>query len=139
MKISFDEMRALIENYSRNVAEYEKIATKLRANGYYTRITANYEINGGGSGSGFSSKVENKVIEKTILQEKAATLAEKIFIVLKAEKVLNKQEIEIVEFLKLGDLYKMSHIARILRKNKSYVFNNRNKAIIKMCEFMERG
>ena len=102
MKVSFDEMRSYIENYSRNLEDYERIEEKLKAKSYNTKITASYGFNSGGGGSFNSSKVENKVIERDELICKLKTFAFKINIVNEAEKILNKHEKEIIEYLKLG-------------------------------------
>jgi hypothetical protein len=136
MKISFEEMRANIEEYSRNIAEYERIQEKLKAKGHCTKVIGNYGLNTGGSGGFSNSKIENKIIERDELFNKLSEYAAKLNAVNIGEKVLNNSEKEVIEFLKLGVTYKLSVIAKITGKSKKNIFDLRNRAIKKMCEYI---
>lgn len=136
MKISFDEMRVYIQEYNSNIAEYERIQEKLKSKGFHTKITGNYGLNTGGSGGFSNSKIENRVIERDELFNKLNEYAIKINAVNIGEKVLNNSEKEVIEFLKLGVTYKLSVIAKITGKKQKNIFDLRNRAIKKMCEYL---
>ena len=131
-------MRLLIENYKSNVEDLEKKKEKLQEIKYNTKITAAYGLNTGGASGGFSSKVENKVLETIKLESEIDDLTNKIYIVNYAVKVLTKNEREIIEYIKLGFENKVSVIAKLLgsKVKRKYVFDTRNRAIKKMSEYI---
>ena len=129
------EMRVLIDNYKSNVAEYERLLDKINNNSYVTKVTAAYGLNSGGGGNGFSSKVENKVVDQNELIVKYNEFKHKVNIVDATQKILTKNEQEIIEFMKLG-FTKLSTIAQLMHKKKKYIFDTRKRAIKKMCEYI---
>lgn len=132
------EMRLLIEHYSSNKDDLERLKDKVNKLKHNTKITAAYGLNTGGASGGFNSKVENNALEIVKLENEISELTNKIYIVNYAERVLTKKEREIIEYIKLGFENKVSVIARLLGQNtkKKYVFDTRNRAIRKMCEFI---
>lgn len=132
------EMRLLIENYSSNEKKIEELKDRLKKLNHNTKITAAYGLNTGGASGGFNSKVENNALEIVKLENEIRDLKNKIRIVNYAESILTKKEKEIIEYIKLGFENKVSIIARLLGQNtkKKYVFDTRNRAIKKMCEFI---
>lgn len=128
------EMRLLIEEYSNNVAEFEKIEDKLHNDRYNTKITAAYGHNSGG-GNSFSSKVERKALNNIRLENKYRELKNKIKIVEKTQIILARDERKVIEFMKIG-FCKLSTIAQLMSKKEKYIFDTRNRAIRKMCEFI---
>ncbi len=130
------EMRLLIENYNSNKEQVEILTKKFNKIKYNTKVSAAYGLNTGGSKGGFNSKVENKVIEHITLERLLKRYKRNVDIVDKTEKILTKTEREVIEYLKLGITSKLSVIARLMRKQKKYVFDTRNRAIRKMCEYI---
>lgn len=128
-------MRLLIENYNSNKEQVEILIEKFNRIKYNTKVSAAYGLNTGGSKGGFSSKVENKIIEHITLEELLKQYQNKVKIVDTAEKVLTRAEKEVIEYLKLGITSKLSVIARLMKRQKKYVFDTRNRAIRKMCEY----
>lgn len=129
------EMRLLIENYNSNLAKLEEIQEKIKGKSYNTKITAAYGLNTGGASGGFNSKVENKIVEQHVLDERFEDYKQKINIVLTAQKVLTSSEREVIEFMKLG-FEKVSVISRLMRKKYKFVYITRNRALKKMCEYV---
>lgn len=129
------EMRLLIENFNRNLEELERIQEKIKGKNYNTKITAAYGLNTGGTSGGFSSKVENKVIEQDGLYEQLREYKHKTNTVIKAQKVLTSSEREVIEFMKLG-FEKISIISRLMKKKYKFVYLTRKRAIRKMCEYV---
>lgn len=130
------EMRLLIENYNSNKEQVEILIEKFNRIKYNTKVSAAYGLNTGGSKGSFSSKVENKIIEHITLEELLKQYQNKVKIVDTAEKVLTRAEKEVIEYLKLGITSKLSVIARLMKRKKKYVFDVRNRAIKKMCEYI---
>lgn len=129
-------MRLLIENYNSNKEQVEILIEKFNRIKYNTKVSATYGLNTGGSKGGFSSKVENKIIEHITLEELLKHYRNKVKIVDTAEKVLTRAEKEVIEYLKLGITSKLSVIARLMKRKKKYVFDMRNRAIKKMCQYI---
>lgn len=132
-----EEMRSLIENYNSNQERFDRLQAKLiRLLDYNTKITASYGHNEYGGKGSVSSKVESHVIKICSLEKRIMEVGNKIYIVNQAEKVLNDREKEVIELVKIYR-NKLTKIARILNKDKAYVFNMRNRSIKKMCSYME--
>lgn len=131
-------MRLLIENYNSNKKQVEILTEKFNKIKYNTKISAAYGLNTGGSKGSFSSKVENKVIEHITLESLLKQYKRNVNIVDTAEKVLTNAEKEVITYLKLGITNKLSVIARLMKRKKKYVFDARNRAIKKMCEYIGR-
>lgn len=129
------EMRLLIENFNSNLAKLEEIQEKIKGKSYNTKITAAYGLNTGGASGGFSSKVENKVVEQNRLDEIFKEYNHKVNIVLKAQKVLTSTEKEVIEFMKLG-FDRVSIISRLMRKKYKFIYITRKRALKKMCEYV---
>lgn len=129
------EMRLLIENFNRNLEELEKIQEKIKGKSYNTKITAAYGLNTGGASGGFNSKVENKVIEQSRLDEQFNEYKSKVNTVLTAQRVLTSSENEVIEFMKLG-FDKISIISRLMRRKYKLVYITRKRALKKMCDYV---
>ncbi len=129
-------MRLLIENYNSNKKQVEILTEKFDKIKYNTKISAAYGLNTGGSKGSFSSKVENKVIEHITLESLLKRYKRDVEIVDKTEKILTNAEKEVIAYLKLGITNKLSVIARLMKRKKKYVFDTRNRAIKKMCEYI---
>lgn len=129
-------MRLLIENYNSNKKQVEILTEKFNKIKYNTKISAAYGLNTGGSKGGFSSKVENKVIEHITLESLLKQYKRNVNIVDAAEKILTNAEKEVITYLKLGITNKLSVIARLMKRKKKYVFDTRNRSIKKMCEYI---
>ena len=131
-------MRDLIENYQTNINQSEKLHKKLiQLLEYNTSVTAAYGHNTGGSKGTVSSKVERHALKIKETEEKILALEDKIYIVNKAEKVLNNKEKEVIDLVKIYR-NKVTRIAKILGKNKNYIVTKRNSAIKKMEEYIGR-
>lgn len=128
-----EEMRDLIENYQTNINQSEKLHKKLiQLLEYNTSVTAAYGHNTGGSKGSVSSKVERHVMKIRETEEKILALEDKIYIVNRAERVLNNKEKEVIDLIKEGYRNKVSRMAKILGKDKNYIVTKRNSAIKKM-------
>lgn len=129
------EMRDLIENYQTHINQLESLHKKLiLLHEYITKVTANYGHNTNGSKGLVSSKVERHVIKIRETEEKIMALENKIYIVDRAERVLNSKEKEVIDLIK-KHRNKLTKIAKILGKDKDYVKHKRDTAIKKMEEY----
>ena len=131
-------MRELIENYQSNVTQSDKLHKKLiQLYEYNTKLTASYGFNNGGGKGSVSSKVERHVLKIKETEEKIMAIEDKIYIVNRAELVLNNKEKEVIDLIKDGYRNKITRMAKILGKDKNYVITKRDSAIKKMEEFMK--
>lgn len=131
------EMLELIEEYFSNLEKREKLLIKLaRLKEYDTKITASYSSTGGGKGS-VTSKVERHVVKILEIEQKIREVENDLYIIDKAQKVLTNKENEVIELVKIHKR-KLSRIAKTIQQSKKYVFDTRNRAIKKMCEYIEK-
>lgn len=141
MGLSIEEraMKEKIENYSLNEKELDRLHQKLIVSLNDTgKLTANYGFNAGGGKYGFTSKVENVIVNKITLQEKIMVLEDEIYKVnISQTNALNKIESEVIDYVKNG--FKMSHIARIKKMDRKDIKNIRNRAIKKMAEYIDNN
>lgn len=132
-----DEIRELIENYKGNNEKFEKLQTKLvNLLEYNTKLTAAYGHNTGGGKGSVSSKVERHALKIHETQQQLIEVADKLTIIDNAQKVLTNKENEVIELIKQGYRNRLSKIAKILGKDRKYIFDTRNKAIRKMSEYI---
>jgi DNA-binding CsgD family transcriptional regulator len=132
-------MKELIEEYSSNLKRKNVLQAKLaKLKEYDTKITSNFSDTGGSSGS-VSSKVERHIIKILETERQIRDIENDLYIVDSSQKVLNNKENEVIELIKLGYRNKLSKIAKVIGESKKYVFDTRNRAIKKMCEYIERG
>lgn len=132
------EIRSLVENYKRNEDLSDTLHNKLiKLLDYNTKVTAAYGHNTGGGKGTVSSKVERHVMKIRETEEKILAVEDKLYIVNHTEKVLNNAEREVIDMIKSGKFEKLTHIAKVLGKEKKYVYDTRDKAIKKMHEYME--
>ena len=132
-----DEIRDLIENYKGNNEKFEKLQTKLiNLLEYNTKLTAAYGHNTGGGKGSISSKVERHALKIHETQQQLIEVADKLAMIDNAQKVLTDKENEVIELIKQGYRNRLSKIAKILKKDRKYIFDTRNKAIKKMCEYI---
>lgn len=132
-----EEIRELIENYKGNEEKFEKLQTKLvNLLEYNTKITAAYGHNTGGGKGSVSSKVERQALKIYETQQQLIEVADKIAMVDNAQRVLNNKENEVIDLIKQGYSNRLSKIAKILNKDKKYIFDTRNRAIKKMSEYI---
>jgi DNA-binding CsgD family transcriptional regulator len=130
------EMRELIENYQSNLDKLTKLESKLiELLQYNTKITPSYSLDAGGSKGSVSSKVERHALKIYETEEKIMEIGNKLATVNNAQKVLTNKENEVIDLIKLHR-NKLSKIARILGKDRNYVFHVRNRAIRKMCKYI---
>ena len=130
------EMRLLIENYNSNKKQVEILTEKLKEIKYNTKISAAYGLNTGGSKGVYNSKVESKALEQITLESLLKRYKRDVCIIDTATKILTNAEKEVIAYLKLGITNKLSVIARLMKRKKKYVFDTRNRAIKKMCEYI---
>lgn len=134
-----EEMRKLVENYSRNEELSDKLHRKLiKLLDYNTKVTAAYGFNTGGGKGTVSSKVERLVLKIKETEEKILAVEDKLYIVNQAEKVLNNAEKEVIEMIKSGKFEKLTHIAKALGKEKKYIYDTRDRALKKMVGYMSK-
>ncbi len=131
-----EEMRKLVENYQRNIEQSDKLHSKLiDLLEYNTKLIATYGHNTGASKGAVSSKVERHVLKIRETEEKILEVEDKIYTVNMAERVLNKKELEVINLIKeYGN--ELTQIAKMIDKDKKYVFDTRNRAIRKMSEYI---
>ena len=131
------EMRSLIENYQRNIEQSDKLHNKLiDLQDYNTKLVATYGHNTGTGKGTVSSKVERHVLKIRETEEKILEVEDKIYTVNMAERVLNNKELEVIKLIKLyGN--ELTQIAKMIDKDKKYVFDTRNRAIKKMSEYIK--
>lgn len=137
-----EEMRKLVENYSRNEELSDKLHKKLiKLLDYNTKVTAAYGFNTQGGKGTVSSKVERHALKIKETEEKILAVEDKLYIVNHSEKVLNNKEKEIIDLIKSGNYeYKeTTKIAKAINQDKKYVFDVRNRAIKKMSEYIGGG
>ena len=133
-----DELRELIENYQANSKKMDKLQTKLKdLLDYNTKVTATYGPNTGGGKGSISSKVENYVIKICETEQQIKKLGNKLAIVDNAQKILTNKENEVIDLIKDGYRNKLTKIAKLIGKDKKYVFDIRNRAIKKMSEYIK--
>lgn len=133
MKITEKEMRKYIFNYRFNIKDIDKIS---RVEEFYTKITANYDLIGGGMPQGaVSSKVENWVIKNENEFKKCKQMKYEIEVVengLKHLKGLQKKVMDLYIFN-----YKQTEIRdRLHLKSKSAVWNIKERAIKNMVKYV---
>lgn len=132
-----DEIRELIENYQDNIDKLHRLQIKLvKLLDYNTKITAAYGHNTGGGKGSVSSKVERLALKIHETQQQLIEVADKLTIVDNAQKGLTNKENEVIELIKQGYRNRLSKIAKILGKDRKYIFDTRNKAIKKMSEYI---
>lgn len=133
-----EDIRKLVENYQRNIEQSDKLHKKLiDLLDYNTKLIATYGHNTGSGKGTVSSKVERHALKILETKEKILEVEEKIYIVNTAERVLNKKEQEVIKLIKLyGN--ELTQISKMIGKEKKYVFDTRNRAIKKMCEYIGR-
>lgn len=133
-----DEIRELLEDYQLNLKRLRKLQEKLVSLlDYNTKVTAAYGHNTGGSKGLFSSKVERHALKLFDTQRQLIDVANKLYMVDQAQKVLNNKENEVVDLIKLGYRNKLTKIAYLLGKDTKYIFDTRNRAIKKMSDYIE--
>ena len=131
-----EEMRKLVENYQRNEELSDKLHRKLiDLLDYNTKLIATYGHNTGSSKGAVSSKVERHVLKIRETEEKILEVEDKIYTVNTAERVLNKKELEVIKLIKENG-NELTQIAKMIDKDKKYVFDMRNRAIKKMSEYI---
>lgn len=131
-----EEMRKLVENYKRNEELSDKLHRKLiKLLDYNTKVTAAYGHNTGGGKGTVSSKVERHVLKIRETEEKILAVEDKLYTVNQAVKVLNNAEREVIDMIKSGKYEKLTHIAKALGKEKKYIYDTRDRALKKMCEY----
>lgn len=127
------QMRSLVENYYNNLTSLTEKQNKLD---YEIKITATYGINSGGGSGLVHSKTENQAIKHSSQKDSVEELAYKIRIVDESMKILDQRERQVIEKVKIYK-NKLKTIAIELGVKKKYVNDTRNRALKKMCEFME--
>ena len=127
------QMRFLVENYYTNLT---LLTEKLNKADYEIKITATYGFNTGGGKGLVSSKVETQAIKHSMNKDSIEELENKILIVDKAMKILDNKEREVIERVKIHR-NKLSRIAKELNQKRKYIYNTRNRALKKMCEFVK--
>ena len=127
------QMRFLVENYYTNLTT---LTEKLNKADYEIKITATYGFNTGGGKGLVNSKVETQAIKHSMNKDSIEELEYKILIVDKAMKILDNREREVIERVKIHR-NKLNRIAKDIHKSRKYVFDTRNRALKKMCEFVK--
>lgn len=131
MKIIEKEIREYIFNYRFNIQNINKLE---RINDFYTKITANYDLLGGSSGGGNSSKVENFVVKNEKEFKKYKQMKSEIDIIENTIKELKGKQKAVME-LYIFD-YKLTEIRdRLHIKSKSAVWNIKERAIKNMVKY----
>ena len=130
-------MRELVENYQSNKEKLDRLNEKLVAlMEYNLKITAAYSLAAARSEGTVNSKVENYAIRIKETEEKIFKVGNQISVVDIACRVLNNAELEVIELIKKGYRNRVTKMAKILHKDKSYISNTRNRAIQKMSEYI---
>lgn len=136
-----DEIRELIEDYQLNKSSLNNLQHKLlELLEYNTKLTASYSltaVSGGDRTSRTSSKVERHALRIHYTEQQLLKVANSLAIVDNAQKVLNNKENEVINLIKRGYRNKLTRIAEEIGSNKKYVFDTRNRAIKKMCEYIK--
>ena len=132
-----NEMRELVENYKYNLEKLDRLNQKLFALlDYNTKISANYDMEGGKSIGTVSSKVENLAIKIQDTEEKIFEVGNQISVVDIACRVLNNSELEVIDLIRDGYRNKLTKIAKRIGKDKNYVKTKRDTAIKKMSKYI---
>lgn len=130
-----EEMKFLIENYQTHINQLDRLHRKLiKLLDYNISATAMYGHNTGGSKGSVNSKTERYALKIATLEEKIKKLEDKVYIVNISERVLNRTEREVIDLVKIYR-DKLTRIAEILEKDKSYIQYKRDTAIKKMYEY----
>lgn len=133
-----EEMKELIEDYQDNLKKFRKLQCKLfDLLDYNTKVTASYSHTPSGSKGSVNSKVERYALKIYETEQELMEVGNKLSKVNVAEKILTDKEKEVIELIKKGYRNKLTKIAKLLCKDKKYVFDTRNRAIKKMTEYIE--
>ena len=133
-----EEIRSLIENYNSNQKKFDKLQAKLiELLEYNTKVTASYEHNAGGGKGSVSSKVERHALKIYDTQQQLMEIGNSLSMVDNAQKILTNRENEVIDLVKIYK-NKLTKIAKIIGKDKKYVFDTRNRAIKKMSDYIGR-
>ena len=128
------KMRYLVEDYYINLTSLTELQNQQID--YEVRLIATYGFNTGG-GNGFTnSKTENLAIKIRSQKDKIEELENKILLVDEGMKILDKKECEVIERVKIHR-NKLNRIAKDIHKSSKYVFDTRNRALKKMCEYVK--
>lgn len=131
MHITEKEIRRYISNYRFNIEDIDKLE---RINEFYTKVTANYDLMGGSSSGGNSSKVENFVIKNEKEFKRYKQMKFEIDIVENTIKKLKGKQKEVMDLYiynnKLTAIRDRLHI-----KSKSAVWNIKERAIKNMVKY----
>ena len=127
------QMRSFVENYYDNLKDLTEKQNQLD---YDIKITATYGLNSGGGGGFSHSKVENQALKHASTSQSIEELEYKIRIVDESIKILDQREREVIERVKIYK-NKLKPIAVELNKKKKYISDTRNRAIKKMCDYVE--
>lgn len=133
--MNISKMRCLVENYYTNLVMLTELQNKIN---YETTITANYGLDSGGCGGFSNSKTENQAIKVYGQNGTIGKLENDIKIVDESMKILDQNEREVIELVKVHR-NKLGRIARKIHKSTKYVFDTRKRALKKMCEFVGGG
>lgn len=126
------KMLGLVEHYYINLMLLTEKQNQLD---YNIKVTANYDLTGGGGGGFANSKVENEAVNHASKRASIEELESKILIVDESMKILDRFEREVIEKIKLYK-NKLGLIAKSLNKKTKYVYTTRKRAIKKMCEYI---
>ena len=133
-----EEMRSLIENYCKNQEKLEKLQAKLiELLEYNTKVTASYGHNAGGGKGSVSSKVERHALKIYDTQQQLMEIGNSLTMVDNAQKILTNRENEVIDLVKIYK-NKLTKIAKIIGRDKKYVFDTRNRSIRKMVAYIEQ-
>lgn len=129
------QMRLLVENYYTNLTSLSERRNQID---YEIKITATYGLNSGGAGGFTNSKTENQAVKHASNMISIEELEYKIIVVDQSMKILDQKEREVIEKVKIHR-NRLSRIAKELNQKRKYVFDVRNRALKKMCEFVGGG
>lgn len=139
MGFSIEEraMKEKIENYKLNEKELDRLYKKFIArNKDIGKITSTYGLNAGGGGFSFASKVENAVVNKMSIKERISVLEDEVYKVNVSQRnTLSELESEVIDYIKNG--FKMSHIARLMKKERKDIKTIRDRSIKKMAYYID--
>lgn len=131
------EMKELIEDYQDNLKKFRKLNSKFfDLLDYNTKVTASYSHTPSGSKGSVNSKVERHALKIYETEQELKEVWNKLSTVDVAEKILTNKEKEVIDLIKQGYKNKLTKIAKILGKDKKYIFDTRNRAIKKMTEYI---
>lgn len=134
-----EDIRKILEDYQSNQKKFRKLQEKIVSLlEYNTKITAAYGHNTGGDKGKLSSKVERHALKIYETQQQLISVANTLYIIDNAQKVLNDKENEVIDLIKEGYKNKLTIIAKIIGQNKKYVYDTRNRAIRKMCNYINK-